>query len=200
MYRCTKNTPQIAMHVSTLIHSQLLFKVAEVNPCRLCGQTNFRNLTDDFLPAETELSRWQHGFLFSERRGNMLQKPHLKRKKKLLSSWSLQKAVWYMALKDMVIKTNHNFTQILWYCVSQPRILGRLHEFELPFHCHYAFCFTQFGVATLMLISFEKRNYDFWTRVNQQHVAYPKKHTTVFPNMAIFGKSPWFLVEYMSTQ
>ena len=35
--------------------------------------------------------------------------------------------------------------------------------------------------------------------VNQKHVAYPKKHTTVFPNMAIFGKSPCFLGIHVNT-
>ena len=127
MYRCTKNTPQIAMHVSTLIHSQLLFKVAEVNPCRLCGQTNFRNLTDDFLPAETELSRWQHGFFQWKKREHVTKSSSKTQKKK-----RYQVGLCRM-LYDMVIKTNRKFTQMLWYCVSQPWILGRF----ISLNCHF---------------------------------------------------------------
>lgn len=60
----------------------------------------------------------------------------------------------------------------------------KVHKFELPFHCHFACCFTQFGVATLMLMTSGQF-------VNQKPVAYPKKtHTTVFPNMAIFFENP----------
>lgn len=130
---------------------------------------------------------------FQRKKREHVTKSSSKTQKKLLPSWSLQKAVWYMALKDMVIKTNRNFTQILWYCVSQPRILGRIISLNLPFHCHSACCFTQFGVETLILISFEKREYDFWTICEPKTCCIPKKtHTTVFPNMAIFGKSPCF--------
>lgn len=137
---------------------------------------------------------------FQRKKREHATKSSSKTQKKLLPSWSLQKAVWYMALKDMVIKTNRNFTQILWYCVSQPWILGRLHEFELPCHCQYACCFTQFGVETLMANTFWKKEIWLLDTCEPKNMLHTKKtHTTVFPNMAIFGKSPCFW-EYMSTQ
>ena len=197
MYRCTKNTPQIAMHVSTLIHSQLLFKVAEVNPCRLCGQTNFRNLTDDFFTCRNRVVKMATWVFFQRKKREHVTKSSSKTQKKLLPKLVFAEGCMIYGFKRHGDQNKPQFySNFVILCIPTMNS-WKVHKFELPFCMlfHSIWCWNSdaniFWKKDIWLLD------NLWTK-NMLHTK--KKNTQRYFLTWRSLENPHVFWEYMSTQ